>query len=161
MYGSFKIRFIPRTPKLLLKRRLILLETYRLSSYVGDYKEGKIIKAFSLLPGEKTKISIKSYLKTETEANQSSCIVDSFTDESSDEFEDAIFQEQSNKQRYNQHFDYHVDTGAYANWGWESVSILKGIKGSTNSSREEFVKNILNAFQKHVSKASSKRDVQI
>ena len=40
------------------------------------------MKTFTLLPGERTKISIKTYTKTETEAKEASSILDSVTDES-------------------------------------------------------------------------------
>ena len=47
--------------------RIILVESFRLSSFLGSYGRADA-KTFSLLPGEKTKISIKSYTKTETDA---------------------------------------------------------------------------------------------
>lgn len=141
--------------------RLILVESYRLSSYLGGYGAGRTIKTFSLLPGEKTKISIKTYTKTESDAKSASSILDSFTQESSDDFELSMGKEQSDKKNYNESFNYKVDASASASWGWGKASISGGVSGGTNSAREEFAKNISNAAQKHAARASAKRDVQI
>lgn len=141
--------------------RLILVESYRLSSYLGGYGAGRTIKTFSLLPGEKTKISIKTYTKTEADFKSASSILDSFTQESSDDFERSMGKEQSNKKNYDESFNYKVDATASASWGWGSASVSGGVSGGTNSAREEFAKNISNATQKHAARASAKRDVQI
>ncbi len=141
--------------------RLILVESYRLSSYLGGYGAGRTIKTFSLLPGEKTKISIKTYTKTEADAKSASSILDSFTQESSDDFERSMGKEQSNKKNYDESFNYKVEATASASWGWGSASVSGGVSGGTNSAREEFAKNISNATQKHAARASAKRDVQI
>ncbi|HEX7174353.1 MAG TPA: hypothetical protein VF240_03605 [Pyrinomonadaceae bacterium] len=142
-------------------KRLILVESYRLSSYLGSYGAGRTIKTFSLLPGEKTKISIKTFTKTEEDAKSASSILDSFTQESSDDFEESMGEEQSNKKNYDESFQYKVEATAQASWGWGSAGISGGLSGGTNSAREDFSKNISNATQKHVAKASAKRDVKI
>ncbi len=142
-------------------KRLILVESYRLSSYLGDYGAGKTINTFSLLPGEKTKISVKTYRQTETTANSASSILDSFTEESSKDFEKSMASEQSDRQKYDESFNYKLSAEASASWGWGSASVSAGESGGTNSAREDFAKNISNAVQKHVAKASSKRDVHI
>ena len=66
--------------------------------FLGNYGAGRIIKTFTLLPGEATKISIKTYTKTEAQQKSSSSILDSFTEESSQDFESSVQQEQSNKE---------------------------------------------------------------
>jgi hypothetical protein len=143
-----------------LRPRLYLVESYRLSSYLGDYGAGKTLKTFSLLPGEKTKISVKTYSKTETEAKQASSVLDSITNESTKDFETTLATEQSNKQGYQESFSYEVSGRAEASWGWGEADVSGGVKGGTNASREEFAKNMMDTTQKHATKASSKRDVQ-
>ena len=141
--------------------RLIIVESYRLSSYLGNYGAGRTIKTFSMLPGEKARISMKSFTKTETDAKSASSILDSFTEESSDDFEQSMGREQSNKQNYDESFNYKVDATAEASWGWGSAGVSGGVSGGTNSARENFAKNISNATQKHAARASAKRDVQV
>ena len=69
--------------------------------------------------------------------------------------------EQSNKKNYDESFQYKVGVEAKASWGWGSASVSAQVSGGTNSAREEFAKNITNAVQKHVSKASAKREIQV
>jgi hypothetical protein len=159
---KIKTSFLPQSPRNPLYRpRLFLIESYRLSSFLGQYGAGRTIKTFSLLPGEKTKISVKTYLKTEQEAKQASSILESVTDESAKDFETTLAKEQSSKQDYNQSKSYEINAKAEASWGWGSAEVSGGVKGSTNASREEFAKNVSNTTQKHASKASAKREVQI
>ena len=40
---------------------LTIVEHYRICSYLGNYGAGKVVQTFSLLPGERTQITIKSY----------------------------------------------------------------------------------------------------
>jgi hypothetical protein len=140
---------------------LLLVERYRLSSYLGDYGAGRTVKTFSLLPGEKTKISVRSFTRTEETRAQSSSILDSFTQESSDDFESSLGRENTDKQNYDQNFKYYVDASAEASWGFGSCSVKVGESGGSNSAREEFAKNLSNVTQKHASKASAKRDVTV
>ena len=141
--------------------RLLLVEVYRLSSYLGTYGAGRVLKTFSLLPGEKTKISVKTYLRRTEDAKSASSILDSFTQESADDFEKSMSAEQSDKQSESENFEYHAEAEASASWGWGSAKVSGGVKGGTSSAREEFAKNVSSASQKHTAKASAKRDVQI
>lgn len=159
MYGTLTYTYVPEPT--VARPRLLLVETYKLSSYLGSYGAGKVIKTFSLLPGEKTKISVKTYLKKETDAKSASSILDSFTQESSDDFESSVQNEQSSKDTYEENFEYHAEAEANASWGFGSAKVSGGVKGGTNSSREECAKNVSNATQKHAAKASAKRDVQV
>jgi Bacterial Ig domain len=141
--------------------RLIIVESYRLSSHLGRYGAGRTLKTFSLLPGEKTRISLKTYTKSETDAKDASSILDSFTNESAIDFETSMADEQSNKKNYDESFQYKVGTEAKASWGWGSASVSGSMSGGTNSARESIAKNISAAVQKHVSKASAKREIQV
>ncbi len=158
--GNIAARVVPDPPAA-ARPRLLLVEIYRLSSFLGDYGAGRVIKTFTLLPGEKTKISVKTYTKTVTDAKSASSILDSFTQESAEEFEDQLSSEQSDKQNSTENFEYHAEAEASASWGWGSAKVSGGVKGGTTSAREEFSKNTKNATQKHSAKASAKRDVQV
>lgn len=158
--GEPAVRVLPPVPPE-PRPRLLLVEVYRLSSYLGTYGAGRVLKTLTLLPGEKTKISVKTYTRTATDAKQASSILDSYTRESADDFESSMSQEQSDKQSESENFEYHAEAEASASWGWGSAKVSGGVKGGTSSSREEFAKNVSNATQKHTAKASAKRDVQV
>jgi hypothetical protein len=159
---SIQVSFIADSQQPVSRRpRLFLIENYRLSSYLGQYGAGRTIKTFSLLPGEKTKISVKTYLKTAQQAKEASSILDSVTSESTKDFETSLGKEQSDKKNYQESSSYEISGKAEASWGWGSAEVSGNVKGGTNASREQFGKNVSNCTQKHASKASAKRDVQV
>jgi len=142
-------------------KRIILVESFRLSSFLGNYGAGRTIKTTSLLPGEKTKISIRSYLQSEQTVKDASTILDSVTDDIADEFEKSMGNEQTDKKNYEESFKYSVSAEAGASWGWGSAHVSASASGGTNAAREQFARNISNSTQKHVARASARRDVQI
>jgi hypothetical protein len=159
MFGTLKHNYIPEPPAPV--PRLLLVETYRLASYLGIYGAGRVVKTFTLLPGERTKISIRTFLKSEEERKSASSILDSFTEESATDFEETVASEQSSRETYEKSFQYYAEAEAKASWGWGSAKVKGGVKGGTNSAREESAKNTANATSRHSQKASAKRDVEI
>ncbi|GHE62902.1 hypothetical protein GCM10018785_34810 [Streptomyces longispororuber] len=141
--------------------QIALVETYRLSTFLGQYGAGRTLKTFSLLPGEKTSISIKTWRKTETDSKSASSILDSFSKESADDFETTVTREQSDKQAEQKSLEWHVEAEASGSWGFASAKVSGGVKGSTASQREQFARNTSSAVNKHAAKASAKRDVQV
>jgi hypothetical protein len=159
LYGTYTYNYVPEPPA--PNPRFYLVESYRLSSFLGSYGAGRVIKTFTLHPGEKTRISVKTFTKRETDAKSASSILDSFSEESAEDFESSVQEEQSDKSSYQKSFEYHAEAEAKASWGWGSAKVSGGVKGGSNSSREEFAKNVSSSVQKHAAKASAKRDVQI
>lgn len=159
MDGTIRHRSIKKPVE--VEPAFLLVETYRLASYLGSYGAGRVIQTFSLLPGEQTTISIRTFRKTEEERKQASSILDSFTEESATDFERTIENEQSDKETYEKSFAYHSEAEASASWGWGKAKVKGGVKGGTNSAREEFSKNSTSATDKHAQKASAKREVEI
>jgi hypothetical protein len=158
-FGQYDYRFIPIPIEITPK--LFIIEKYKLSSFLGNYGAGKTVKTFSLLPGEKTKISVKTYKKTMIDSKRSSSILDSHTEESANDFETTLNHEQSNKQSHQDKLAWHVEAEAQASWGWGSAKISGGASGENASQREDMAKSVANAVEKHAQKASSKRDVQV
>ena len=158
MGNHLKIKFISIEE---LKPQLLFIETFKLTNFPGDYGAGTTIKTFSLLPREITEISIKSWKRTETTTKEASSILDSYTEEKADEFERGVQSENSRFSKMDKSSSYNVKASASARWGWGSASVSGGTEGSTKSSREESVKNVMNATAKHAQTASAKREVNI
>lgn len=158
MSGKKDYNFLPEP---VLKPTFLIIEKYRLSSFLGQYGAGRTIKTFSLLPGEKTTISITSYKRSETTSASSSSILDSYTEEKADEFESTVAAENSTQESESKNFEYHAEAEAEASWGWGKAKVSGGVSGSTDSAREEFAKNTSAATSKHAASASAKRDVEI
>jgi hypothetical protein len=133
LYGTATYNYVeePREPD----PKLMLVETYRLDSFLGAYGAGRVIETLTLLPGEKTRISVKSFTGTEMTRKEASSILDSFTQESADDFESTLQHEQSDKRGYAETFQYHAETEAKASWGFGSAKVSGGVKGGSNSAR--------------------------
>jgi hypothetical protein len=71
-----------------------LLEEYRTASYLGDYGAGQTVKTFTLLPGEKTTITVKTFKELTTTRNRSENVVDSFSQSSANELENLLEEQQ-------------------------------------------------------------------
>jgi hypothetical protein len=157
--GDTNVNTIPEPE--VIEPRLYLVETIRMTTFLGDYGAGRVVKTFSLLPGESTKISVKTYRQTESSTKKSSSILDSVTKESADDMQNALQSEQSDQKGYEKSKEYYADVSAKASWGWGSAKAKAGVKGSSNATRQESVKSITSATEKHTSKASAKREVQV
>ena len=160
IYGEEDVTVVPPVPKT-PDPHLYLVETLRLTSYLGDYGAGRIVKTFSLLPGEVTTISTKTYRHTESSSKSASSVLDSLTQESAHDLETSLTTEQSDQKSFEKADEYYADASASASWGWGSASGKAGTKGSSNATREEAVKNVSNATQKHSASASAKREVEV
>jgi hypothetical protein len=158
MSGATAYNFLPEPE---LKPTILIVERYRLSSFLGQYGVGRTIQTFSLLPGEKTTMSISSYKRSETKSVKASSILDSYTEEKADEFESTVMAEQSSQDNTTKNREYHAEAEAKASWGWGSAKVSGGVSGGSTSSREEFGKNVSSATEKHAASASAQRDIEI
>lgn len=153
--------------------RLMLVERYRISTYLGDYGAGRTLKTFSLLPGEHTTISVETFQKSTEEREQASSIFDSFTETAASEFESHVETEQWDKESYAESFGWDVNSSfsseakAGINLGIVNVggsagfSISGGMEGATEAAHEEFSKTVTSALSKHANESSTRRDVQV
>jgi len=143
------------------RKNFSIVELINLSSFYGTYGAGRTINTFTLLPGEETTMSIRSYKDSITKSMEASTIFDSFTNESADELEKSIEEEQSNAKQYEQSREVHAEVrGSYSGMG-ASVSASVGASASDSAARQEMAQSVMSAVSKHASEASSKRDVEI
>lgn len=142
-----------------VRPRLYIIESYRLSSFETQYGAGRTLKTFTLLPGEKTRISIRTFKHRQTEENYASCILDSVSHESAHEFQSCIDSENQMRQEFVNTMEFitstEVDPPLYG------CSINTFDLNQINFAREEFTKNIWKAMTKHTSRAASKREINI
>ena len=158
MSGRQSYNFLPPP---VLRPTFLIVEEYRLSNFLGQYGAGRTAKTFSLLPGEKTTISVTSYKRSSSTSESSSSILDSYTEEKADEFESSVQAEQGSSESTSKNFEYHAEAEAKASWGWESAEVSGGVSGGSTSAREEFAKSTSAATQKQAASSSAKRDVEV
>ncbi len=159
LFGTPVVTTVPVPPE--PDPQLYLVETLRMTSFLGDYGAGRIVKTFTLLPGEVTKISVKTFRQRESTRKEASSVLDSLTQESATDLEKSLSSEQSDQQSFQKTREYYAEAEASASWGFGSASAKAGVKGSSNAAREESVKNVSNATEKHAARASAKREVEV
>ena len=152
-------RFVPIVPN--PEPRVALIEEYRLSSFLGNYGAGKTLSTISLLPGEKTRLTVRSYKRTSTTAKRATSILDSFTGDSAQDFQDTLESEETDKKNSSRNDAWQVEASVSGSWGTGSAKVSGGYKGSASSAREQAARNVSKATQKHATRASNKRDVKV
>lgn len=161
--GAYTFQFVPDARY--TGPRLLLVETYQLTSVPLRYGPGRVIKTFTLLPGERTTMRVSTYKRSSQSIQSTSSVLDSTSDESERAFEQAVTAERGNSNESAKSFEYNAQASASVkgSWGWgsASASVSGGVNGSNTSARQEFAKNLTNAVGKNASKASARREVTV
>ncbi|KAA1420693.1 hypothetical protein FE697_017290 [Mumia zhuanghuii] len=163
--GTYLWRLVPKRTATAPRPRLLFIETYTLTSFLGRYGAGRTLKTLTLLPGEKVRMQVRSYHRMSHTSARASSVLDSSSHEAESEFERLAMQEDSTTSDIASSFEYHADIEARgdATWGWgsASVDVSGGIKGNSAADRETFAKSTSNALEKHTSRASAAREVSV
>lgn len=163
----------PVTPK----PQISIMLNYKMCSYLGDYGAGRTLKTFSLLPGEKTTITVRNYTHNESVKTQAENVLDSFSESSADELETLVQNEMSNILNSSNTSSETSANSSESNWNvggeigcaWASVSASVGGSSSTSSSNTNTfgssVQNqnaaLENALSSQVNKADSVREIEV
>lgn len=160
--GRLGLRFIEEPNP---RPRLYIIEEYRVASFLGNYGAGKTVKTFSLLPGERTKISVKTYRDSTTTQTQTENILDSFTESSADEFEERLQQEQGTESQQASEHSFALTTGMSMSIPIQAISL--GLNVSTegqstfSSTRSSFSNTINDTLSKHLESTSAHREIEV
>jgi hypothetical protein len=144
------------------KQSLFVVEEYRMAAYLGKYGMGRVVRTFSLLPGEKTTITVKTYHDKKTTKSKSENVLDSYSESSANDLESLVQDEQEKKTENKQSTDF---TGTLSFSG--GSKFLTGISASATlstkneSTRNSMVKNLNRALEKHVNTSNSNRQIQV
>lgn len=162
-YGT-KITTLKRPPA--SKPRIYIIEKYKTCSYLGDYGAGRTVQTFSLLPGEKTTLTVKTYKDSSTTKTRSENLLDSMSQSSADEMEKFIEEENSITETNTDSITNNVKVDVSV-----SAKLFKivnvGIKAGYSRSRTKTASRTANsralnrALNKHVSQSNSSRNVEV
>lgn len=152
---------VPPPDPALARPRLAIVHVCRLSSFLGEYGAGRTISTFSLLPGERHEIEIKTYKRSKRTASEASSILDSFEETRAEEFQSDLSSENTSQNTETENFNYQAEAEASATWGWGQATASGGVAGGTTGQREEFAKNVASTTQKHAATAAAKRQVEV
>lgn len=165
--GEYNLYYLPKPNK--PSPQIFILETYNVCSYLGDYGAGKTLNVLSLLPGEKTQISIKTYQEKESTQTKSENILDSFSETSAEEFEELLKEEsgQSESTVKNSGFSLNLSQTVSVTVPVEGVTIGSttsgdaGYKNDKTHTTTSNVNNIQQTLSKQVESSSHTREIEV
>ena len=155
-----------------------IIEEYTTSSFLGDYGAGKTIDVFSLLPNEKTTITIKTFKNSTSTKAYAENVLDSFGESSTNEMEKNIEDETGSSTS-------NTSGSSTTNSNTKSANVNASVKGSlfnvvkfgvnaayntgsansnTNSNsntRASNVRSLNKALDRHVANSNSNRQVSV
>jgi hypothetical protein len=170
--GELQVCYLPAPERPV--PRLFLLEYYKVCSYLGDYGAGKTLSTFTLLPGEKTTITVSTYRDTEATQTESENILDSFSQSSADELEALVEEQVGVTDSLSMSNTVTSTSGGSVNFGFGIdlfglVELGSGQESSGSDStsatiattREVHTQAINRALSSHVESSSSSREVTV
>lgn len=142
-----------------------VIEEYKTSSFLGDYGAGETVNTFSLLPGEKHTISIKTFRQKTSTATRSDNVMDSFSQSSAAEFENTVQEEKQSSTS----FTKNKTREASLTLNLSKIPLLKGVTGalggkaskSTTEVRTSNTNSLSKALQKHTDSTNSSRTITV
>ena len=180
-----RLQLLPKPPQE-LKPYFTVIEEYTTCSFLGDYGAGRTLKTFSLLPGEKTVITVKTYKDASSTRSYSENLLDSYSQNSTDEMEKLMENEHSASSSMGGTSSSSSSSSAstsqnrgvsgsisatlfkVVNIGASGgVSTTTGISSSSSSnnsftaSRSANVKSVGRALDKHISGSNNNRQIDI
>ena len=167
--------------------RLFVIEDIEIASFLGDYGAGRTVRTFSLLPGEKTVISVRSWRNEAELAKRTENVLDSYSESSANTLEGQVQRELASSSQAqdsdtwgfsNLHQEAHADSsswsaggGASFDCGLFSVGGGGGYSAASSSSssdqnqnfecastnRETAVSSVDKAMDRHVNQSAASR----
>lgn len=138
--------------------RFFIVEYYEISSFLGDYGLGKTVRTYSLFPGERVTIRLRTWRSSEEKRSTSSTIFDSFDETVNERFGGEVRSETTDSQTQSKKEEWHAEAKVGASWGFGSAEVSGGGSGQYQSGREQFSSGVNQATQEHGKTASAKRD---
>lgn len=168
MYGILHIQYVrePKTPN----PTLFIVKRLKVCSYLRNYGAAKTVATFSLLPGEKTTISIRTYKKMEKSWARAENILDSYSENSTKSFEELLQTESqetwSTVEGYDLAYAFMEKVGATIPLKKDITlnlnNALSGDFGYTNQSfTEDAINKLKSALDKHSAETASSRNVEV
>jgi hypothetical protein len=163
LYGKPVMTFLPKP--LAPEPTLTLVLHYKMATFPGNYGAGRTVKIFSLLPGEKTTISITNFKHDETVSEQSKSVLDSFSESSAQDFQNTVENQNTSDTTSQSSKTKEKQIGGGINLVFEKVGI--NVSGSvsnsstTSTSIANHISQLNSATDTHSSQASQNRDVTV
>lgn len=161
--GTARLNFIkkPSSPQ----PRIYIIEEHRINNFLGEYGAGKVANTFTLLPGEKTSITIRTFKNKTTTQALSHSLMEQVSEEVVDEFESLLQSEKGFEQGSNEVTSHNAGGEISASYS----GLLFGVSGSayydfatsTEAVRSSMVNTLNSALDKQTSRTNSQREVNV
>lgn len=165
--GRQGIKFIRRPKK--ATPAIYMVMHMRMASYLGDYGAGQTLKTFSLLPGETTTISLKTYKQDSETSSATESVLDSYSESATDELqttiENSTQQTESFSETDTDTMSLETSVSGGVNLGIVNLGADVGGGASSVNTTEEAVENqvstLESAVDHHVQTVDTKRQVEV
>lgn len=166
-----EILYLPRPLK--ADPQLSIVLHLKMCSYLGDYGAGRTLNTFSLLPGEKTTITIRSYLYKEEIKSQAQNVLDSYSESSAEDLQTSVENEvehatsMSKSESHSKTGNWKAGGSAGINLGFFKIGGGGGGGGSSSTSTsvneaiQTQVSILTSSTSRHTSRADSLREVEV
>jgi hypothetical protein len=137
---------------------LFIVQVVGISSFLGAYGLGRTVKTFTLLPGETTTISTRTWRASAESVAQGSSIIDSYDESSAERFAQTVMSETTDAATQEKTENWYAEAEVKGSIGIASANVSGGGGGEYSSSTEEFSKAVDEATGEHAAEASSHRE---
>jgi hypothetical protein len=146
--------------------QIAIVQTWRVSSFLGEYGLGRTLQTFTLLPGEQTTISIDTW-STDTSSQQDSSSIFDSSDVNSDERYTSALTVQSGA-AYQDQGGWSASVGTQASASGSFLGIVSGSASVSGSyaanyqqSNQGFSSNVSSTNQDHATQVNSSRNQSV
>jgi hypothetical protein len=145
----------PATP------RLALLETWELRSYLGDYGLGRTLQTFSLLPGERTTITVETWRTDAATREDASSVFDSSDIAAQTRFSTSLANETGSafQDQGGWALSYAIKNSGGGNFGIvsASVSMEAGFAANHQEASQQWSNNLSQSASEHANQVNNSR----
>jgi hypothetical protein len=145
--------------------RIALVETWQLSSFLGDYGLGRTLQTFSLLPGERTTITVETWRTEASTREEGSSIFDSADSSAESRFTEAV--ERQTGSAFQDQGGWALSLGAKASASGNigiaqaSVSVEAGFNANHQEARQEFANSVAQSGSEHADQVNTSRQQSV
>ncbi|MEO5642429.1 MAG: hypothetical protein ABIQ40_16760 [Bacteroidia bacterium] len=163
LYGKPLMTFLPKP--VAPKPTLTLVLHYKMATFPGNYGAGRTVKTFTLLPGERTTISITNFKHDSTVSEQSKSVLDSFSESSAEDFQNTVENQLTSDRTKESSSTAGSEIGGGLNIGngEVGVNVSGGVSNSSTTSTAiaNHMSQLNSATDTHTSQASQNREVNV
>ncbi|WP_344209797.1 hypothetical protein [Nonomuraea bangladeshensis] len=142
--------------------RIALVETWQLSMFLGDYGLGRTLQTFTLLPGERTTITVQTWRTDSVAREDASSIFDSSDTAAQTRFTSSLMAQSGSAFQDQGGWAVSVGTKASASGSIGLVSASASVEGAFSANhqeaRQEFSTSVRNSSQEHAAQVNTSRN---